>query len=504
MLKDEERVEDVWNSTNDSRIIHLAVNPAAWSSNPPELPSPAASGATAFPSYFSAPQPGQFMQSAPQPTRINTQPAGPAGVQHHPMGYIVWKHQNAILALTSGRVIVNRPGDLTTIGLETSRPWAVHVLEKNGYSWPGILEEPFPGIDDEGVALESLPEGVKYQQVFIDDQAFLSLQNLGETPNIFQAHALKVLSHTFPLLSLPIPPSITTSSTTTTHHAVPREVNQLLQQLGLPPLRMQNAQNQNRGNALIRDINLRPLLAPFIMLIIRTLLLVYFVSPARKPVFGIVVGAWILYEAWGPIRAAIFGAADRHGAPGINAGPAPRPQGEGAAARPAGPEQNGAGQPRAQAQGAAPRTPDQAARHVSQAEALVDSVANINIPAEGEALAASERARPAEEPGLAQKLTTFLSLLVLTLHPAVWNRRRVVLRQREGRIRTEANAREREPEAPSADVNGDGENATTEAERIERERVARVRAELVAQHARRPRWVQAYVDRVRAGEWVDD
>jgi hypothetical protein len=80
----------------------------------------------------------------------------------------------------------------------------------------------------------------------------------------------------------------------------------------------------------------------------------------------------------------------------------------------------------------------------------------------------------------------------------------VVLRQREGRIRTEANAREREPEAPSADVNGDGENATTEAERIERERVARVRAELVAQHARRPRWVQAYVDRVRAGEWVDD
>jgi len=371
-------------------------------------------------------------------------------------------------------------------------------VEKNGYSWPGILEEPFPGIDDEGAALESLPEGVKYQQVLIDDQAFLSLQNLGGTPNIFQAHALKVLSHTFPLLSLPIPPSITTSSTTTMHHAVPREVNQLLQQLGLPPLRMQNAQNQNRGNTLMRDINLRPLLAPFIMLIIRTLLLVYFVSPARKPVFGIVVGAWILYEAWGPIRAAIFGAADRHGAPGINAGLAPRPLEEGAPARP-GPGQNGAAQPRVQAQGAVPRTPDHVTRHINQAEALIDGVANINIPAEGEALAASERARPAEDPGLAQKITTFLSLLVLTLHPAVWNRRRVVLRQREGRIRTEANAREREPEAPSA-----GENVTTEAEMTERERVARVRAELVAQHARRPRWVQAYVDRVRAGEWVDD
>jgi hypothetical protein len=131
-------------------------------------------------------------------------------------------------------------------------------------------------------------------------------------------------------------------------------------------------------------------------------------------------------------------------------------------------------------------------------------MAKLNIPAEGEALAASERAPPAEEPGLAHKVITFLSLLVLTLHPAVWNRRRMVLRQREGRIRTEVNAQEREPEAPSTDTHGEGDNATTETERIERESVARVRAELVSQQARRPRWVQAYVDRVRTGEWVDD
>ena len=93
---------------------------------------------------------------------------GPGGVQHHPMGYIIWKHQNAILALTSGRVLVNRLNDPTTIELDTSRPWAVHVLEKNGYSWPDIIDEAFPGIDDEGIALESLPEGVKYQQIVIE------------------------------------------------------------------------------------------------------------------------------------------------------------------------------------------------------------------------------------------------------------------------------------------------------------------------------------------------
>jgi hypothetical protein len=252
------------------------------------------------------------------------------------------------------------------------------------------------------------------------------------------------------------------------------------------------AQNQNRGNVFMRDINLRPLLAPFIMLTIRTLLLVYFVSPARKPVFGLVVGAWILYEAWGPIRAAIFGPAERHGQLGVNMGLAPRPQGDGI---PAGLGQNDAAQARPQAHGAAPRVPDRAARHVNQAEALMDGLANINIAAEEEALAASERAGTA---GVAQKVATFLSLLILTLHPAIWNRRRAVLRQREGRIRTEADAREREPDALTFDANGG------EVEMSERERVARVRAELIAQHARRPHWVQAYVERVRTGEWVDD
>jgi hypothetical protein len=84
------------------------------------------------------------------------------------MGYVVWKHQNAILALTSGRVLVNGPGDATTVDLSTSRPWAIQVLEKNGYSWPAILDEPFPGIDNDGVALESLSQGVKYQQVTIE------------------------------------------------------------------------------------------------------------------------------------------------------------------------------------------------------------------------------------------------------------------------------------------------------------------------------------------------
>lgn len=336
---------------------------------------------------------------------------------------------------------------------------------------------------------------------FVSGQIVLNLTNPGAAPNVLQIHALKMLTHTFPLLTLPnLLQQSSFPTTTLQHHAVPREVNQLLQQLGLPALRLQNpGQPQNRG--LIRDIPLRPLLAPFMMLIIRTLLLVYFVSPARKPVFGIVVGAWILYEAWGPIRAAIMGPAERHAAAAAAlAGAAPRRQENGGAARPgAAPVQNGDVQ-QPMGPNVGPRAPPRAAQHISQADALLDSMANINIQSEGEALAAAERAVPAEEPGFVHKFMAFVALFVLTLHPAVWNRRRVILRQREGRTRTEANAREREPETPSADIEGE----EAEAARQERERVARVRAEYVAQHERRPRWVQAYVERVRGGEWVDD
>lgn len=260
----------------------------------------------------------------------------------------------------------------------------------------------------------------------------------------------------------------------------------------------------------MRDIPIRPLLAPFMMLMIRTLLLVYFVSPTRKPLFGLLVGAWIVYEAWGPLRAALNGAAERQAA---QAGPLPAPQqpqdGAAPAAARQAPDQTGAGaaqQPRAQAPGGAARVPDRtaAARHVAQADAIIDSLANINLPTETQILAAPEGVPPADEPGLAHKVSTFFTLLLLTLHPAVWNRRRVLLKQREGRLRTEANARERVPTTPAPNAPADGEGAEDEAQRAERERVAAVRAELVATNARRPRWVQDYVERARGGEWVDD
>jgi hypothetical protein len=66
-------------------------------------------------------------------------------------------------AITVGRIVIPRPGDTMSLGLETSRPLAVQFLERHGFSWPAILDEAYPCVDEDGFPLESLLEGVKYQ-----------------------------------------------------------------------------------------------------------------------------------------------------------------------------------------------------------------------------------------------------------------------------------------------------------------------------------------------------
>lgn len=119
--------------------------------------------------------------------------------------------------------------------------------------------------------------------------------------------------------------------------------------------------------------------------------------------------------------------------------------------------------------------------------AVFDGLANLNIQTEEEAI---RRGAPAEEPGLGAKVVAFVALLVTTIHPAVWNRRRAALRQREGQIRMDANAR-----AAELDETVDDPQAQA---RIQR------RAELIAQHAQRPSWLRAYMERVVEGGWVDE
>lgn len=90
-------------------------------------------------------------------------------------------------------------------------------------------------------------------------------------------------------------------------------------------------------------------------------------------------------------------------------------------------------------------------------------------------------------------------LMALTLYPEIWNRRRTALRQREGRIKTEANARVAPPASSPQSEGGEGGEEDVRAAARERARV-----EIVAAHDRRPGWVKEYVERVVEGDWVDE
>lgn len=252
-------------------------------------------------------------------------------------------------------------------------------------------------------------------------------------------------------------------------------LNQHLQQLGFPGLRMGAQPNANQHPAdpnlvaiEVRAIPLRALMVPLMMLLFRTFLLVYFFSPTKRPVFGLILSAWIFYEAWGALRGVLGG--DRQN----NAGGGPAGVREGVADQ----AQRGQGQGGANAN----VNPQPGSRRVT--DRLVRILANRGLDEEDAVLNAVRRRHSLQ---YWDKVQVFTHLFFATLHPAVWERRRTALRKREGRLRTEEHLRH------SVDI-----DETTDPVR------ARTRQQAIERHERRPRWVQTYVQRVLETEFVDD
>jgi hypothetical protein len=290
-------------------------------------------------------------------------------------------------------------------------------------------------------------------------------------------------------------PTISTLQGTT----VPLHVNDLLQQLGLGHLQVAGAdalpvevrqipprQNANPILPPFREMPLRPLLAPLILLFLRTILLLYFVAPTRKPFFAFLVLVWMVYEIWRPIQNGLMrvhrAAGDPQGGQNV---PGQQPQAQ---------------QERRQRQRELEQQlgEDDAAQIARMqlgpgagldqfSERVLEVAASQNITDEDGILNAVDGPNTTE-PGFTHKATTLISLMFTTLHPAVWNRRRAALRPREGRIRTEAGVRNSLP------TEGDEGSESRQ----------QIRQELLAQHARRPQWVRNYIERVVAAEWVDD
>ena len=229
---------------------------------------------------------------------------------------------------------------------------------------------------------------------------------------------------------------------------------------------------------------------PLIMLAFRTLLLLYFFSPSKRPLFGLLLSVWILYEAWNAMRLVLNDGNDREAGGAANPGAAGPGQ-------PAAPAEAGAGpNGNATTNGAANR---------STAGAVLDQLSTLNLAAEDAIL---DTDAPVPEPGLAQKTKMFCALFFMTLWPSAWDRRRNALRRREGRLRTDAHAREAvlrdREEALTANTSGDGQEGEQPQRSEEDLARARQREQIVARHERRPAWLRQYVQRVEYTEWVDD
>lgn len=141
-----------YQSHDEPRIVHLAVHPSAWSSAPPEVPQPVQPVFTPAnlprPVYQAAPQhvPAQTMSGASSvPTAITAQ---------HPLAYVLFKHQNALIALMQGSVVYTDPSEL-----DTSRLAAVQAVERHGWLWPAILDEEFPAATEGGLKYEHITVG---------------------------------------------------------------------------------------------------------------------------------------------------------------------------------------------------------------------------------------------------------------------------------------------------------------------------------------------------------
>lgn len=340
---------------------------------------------------------------------------------------------------------------------------------------------------------------------------YLQLVNPTATPTTAQLHAIKVLTHTFALLSAANDPMFHASPNPYPQHsyATGTNLNQRLHDLGFPGLRLANnpananPNDPNRnplaapgpGAAELRAIPVRALMMPLMMLAFRTLLLLYFFSPSKRPLFGLLLSLWILYEAWNAMRLVLRDGNGRDDAANAAAAPNAAPAGAGRPAAPVGGVAN--------ANGIDTRPAANTGR--SYLQSMLDRLSMLNLSAEDALL---ESDAPAPPPSVGQKVKMFVLLFFMSLHPAAWDRRRKALRRREGRIRTEANAREaalHEREQANANANADANSESQGQQRTEeQEAAARAREQIVLRHERRPAWLKEYVQRVEFTEWVDD
>lgn len=70
------------------------------------------------------------------------------------LAFIVYKHQKA-LAVLSPIPISHNELENSPATIQAARSTALHTLQKNGWSWPSILDKEFPAPSEGGLVYEN-------------------------------------------------------------------------------------------------------------------------------------------------------------------------------------------------------------------------------------------------------------------------------------------------------------------------------------------------------------
>lgn len=374
---------------------------------------------------------------------------------------------------------------------------------------------------------------------------YLALASNETLPTPVQQTALKMLTHTFPLLPLlqhlptPNPPR--------------QRARTVSRRFGVN-IRLQpdprNRDDADDNGILVDDENPRDYFPPvpefrfqfnfhlpparliiqLLMTLGRAALFMYFFTPARKPLWAACIVAWMGWEVYVVLRHAgrerrreqgggddpVIARDDGGGNAGVGAPDAGGP----AVAGQAGPVNQGRLPPnRGQQFGVLPVRAEDVEQVVerlatvnlaTESSLLTRSIADLppppSAPTEGAAPVVPprrpERSSPAYERALLHRIGTFFFLLVVSLVPAIWDRRRARIREREGWVRDMfAVGRPLNPTpTPPPNANGaEGEEAPVPPPQPSGTDEAARRREGLP-----PGWQTLYVERVLEGDIGDD
>ena len=129
------------------------MHPSAWSSSPPEIPQAAVttvSDGMAQPS-LSPPPVTPRNQITP---RMEFTGVPPPAAPRPSLAFITYKHQKALAALSPIIIIAHYELENSPVAMQAARSTALHTLQKNGWSWPSILDEEFPTPSEGGLVYE--------------------------------------------------------------------------------------------------------------------------------------------------------------------------------------------------------------------------------------------------------------------------------------------------------------------------------------------------------------